>query len=100
MVLESSAKQRLGCQFGSPGLLCQKIQEPLTQGTNLLRVLGAKSFVKLMQTTHSNISSSKILCFGISSDLIKMADIMHKETYFCLVDHLALSWGHLNGVEV
>ena len=36
MVLESSAKLSQGCQLGSPGLVGQKVQEPLTQGAKLL----------------------------------------------------------------
>ena len=40
MVLESSVKPSLGWQFGNPGLVWQKIQEPLTQAANFLRVVG------------------------------------------------------------
>ena len=34
--LESSVKPSLGCQFDSPGLVWQEIQEPLTQGAKLV----------------------------------------------------------------
>ena len=39
VVHEYCAKPCLGCQFGSSGLLWQKIQEPLTLGANLLGVV-------------------------------------------------------------
>ena len=32
--------------WGSPGLVCQKIQEPLAQGANLLGVVGVKAMLK------------------------------------------------------
>ena len=34
VILECSAKPGLGCQFSSPGLDWQNIQEPLTQDNN------------------------------------------------------------------
>ena len=43
VVLESPAKPSLGCQFGSPDLVWQKIQELLTPGENLFRVVGIKA---------------------------------------------------------
>ena len=48
MVLESSAKLSLGCHFGSPALAWHKIQEPLTQGANVLRGSGIKNTVAYM----------------------------------------------------
>ena len=57
VVLESSAKLSLGCQFGSPALAWHKIQEPLTHGANVLRGSGIKNtlaymFCNIMISTH------------------------------------------------
>ena len=42
VVLESSAQPSLDCQCSSTGLVWQKIQEPLTQDANMVRVLGGQ----------------------------------------------------------
>ena len=44
LVLEHSVKPCLGCQIGSQGLALQKMQEPLTQSSNLIRVVGVKVY--------------------------------------------------------
>ena len=38
VVLVTPTKTNLGCQLGSPGLIWQKVQEPLTQGPKSLAV--------------------------------------------------------------
>ena len=43
LLVESSAKPSLGCHFGSPGLVWQKIQQPLTLGANVLGVVGVNN---------------------------------------------------------
>ena len=59
VVLESSAKPRLGCQFGSSGLVWQKSQEPLTQVANLLGMVGVKGrfLTEQISTTTTNLTN-------------------------------------------
>ena len=46
VVLECSAKPSLGWKLGSPGLIWQKIQEPLTQDADLIGVVGVNCDMK------------------------------------------------------
>ena len=58
---ESSAKYCLGCQFGSPGLVWRKIQEPLTQVENLLGVKGVKMSTNNHSQMFLNLLSNRAL---------------------------------------
>ena len=51
--LESSAKPSLGFQFGSQDMVWLKIQEPLTQGANVLGVKPARTDMMLEKTDYS-----------------------------------------------
>ena len=62
----------MGCLKRSPGLVWQKIQEPLTQGSNMVGVEGVNEFQNILQK----------LLFGQGRIKKSLGDVMVAAKYY------------------
>ena len=77
MVLESSAKPNLGCQFGRSGLVWQQIQEPLTQSANI-----HNAYTPSIQThTHTHTLVHNVYCNEIVNIIHVIVDKLEESVY-------------------
>ena len=85
VVLESSVKPGMHCQFSSPGVVWQNILEPLTQDANLLRGFNSEEYY-----VPNNIIFMVLLC---ARDFNKYhINIKHNTTPYMLLAHISIKW--------